>query len=442
MPKRAKELTAIEIRRLTHSRKSTAPVSVPVGGVAGLYMQITTNNAKSWVLRYSSPTRTIQTKTGTKQERRKMGLGPYPEITLARAHDKARMIREGIADGIDPLDARQQTRAEARNLERRKLTFAAATDFYLESKLDEFKNAKHKQQWDNTLKAYAFPELGDMACNDIDIAAVLRVLTPIWRTKTETAKRLRGRIERVLAWAIVNGHKTGDNPARWSGNLDTSLPKPGSIKVETGFPMVALGDLTAWMRDLQARKGTSARALEFVALTAARSGEVRGATWDQIDLEEKIWTRPADHMKMNRKHSVALSDAAVALLKTLPRFQDVDLVFPAPRMGKLSDMALSAVMRRVHTAKADQDQKGYIDPETGRPGVPHGLRASFKTWATERTNFPRELAEFALSHKVGNDVEVAYNRGDALERRRALAERWSDHLHGKAAASDVVQLHG
>jgi integrase len=279
---------------------------------------------------------------------------------------------------------------------------------------------------------------------------VLRVLQPMWTGKTETASRLRGRIEAVLSWATVSGHRAGDNPARWGGNLKELLPAPGKISKEENHPALALADVARWWRDLQTRDGMAAKALAFLTLTWARSGEIRGAEWDEIDMERGIWTIPASRMKAGREHRVALSGAALDILRSLPRFEGNPLVFPAARGGMLSDMTLSAVMRRMQETEAqrlDEADKaagrrptgaprGWIDPRSKRPAVPHGWRSVARDWAAEQ-GFDRDLAEIALAHVVGSDVERAYRRGDMLDRRRAMAEAWARFLTGGKAASVV-----
>ena len=432
MPKVAEELGPLDVKRLTHpGGKSNAMFAV--GGVAGLYMQVTPTGGKTWVLR---------AKVGDK--RRDIGLGGFPTVTLAQARDKAREVRDQIGRGIDPVEERKVTRAKLVQAQRRGLLFKDAVDKALAAKLDAFKNAKHRDQWRNTLETYAMPELGALPVHDIDTAAVLRVLQPIWSTKTETASRLRGRIEAVLSWATVAGHRTGDNPARWAGNLKELLPAPGKIAGEENQPALGLDDAPAWFADLRAREGFGARALEFAALTAARSGEVRGATWEEIDLERGLWVIPAQRMKMKKEHRVPLSRAAVDLLKSLPKLAGNPLVFPAARGGQLSDMTLSATMKRIHTAAVTEaggdEAAGYLDPRNKRPAVPHGLRSTFRDWAAEKTQYPGEMAEVALAHRISNAVEAAYRRGDMVEKRRAMMAAWADFLSGKNSKGKIVRL--
>lgn len=260
---------------------------------------------------------------------------------------------------------------------------------------------------------------------EIDTAAVLRVLQPIWATKTETASRLRGRIEAVLSWATVAGHRTGDNPARWAGNLKELLPAPSKIAVEGNYPSLALDDAAAWYADLRKREGFGARALKFAALTAARSGDVRGATWNEIDLDRGLWIIPSVRMKMKQEHRVPLPKVAVGMLKALPKLKDNPLVFSAARGGMLSDMTLSATMRRIHEAATEAGGKGYFDRVNKHPAVPHGLRSTFRDWVDERTTYPGEMAEVALAHRIRDTVEAAYRRGDMVKKRRRMMADWS-----------------
>ncbi|WP_371054352.1 tyrosine-type recombinase/integrase [Rhodosalinus sp. K401] len=409
MPRKAKELSAAEVRRIAHPGTG-GNHNVAVGGVDGLQLQVTRTGARSWLLRVT-----------IKGRRRELGLGPYPDVTLAQARDRARAIKQVIWEGGDPL------------ADRRQLTFAEAMERTLEARTAEFRSEKHRKQWRATLDTYAIPILGDMGVAEIDVRDVLRVLEPIWATKTETASRLRGRIEAVLSWATVAGHRKGDNPARWRGNLDAVLPKPGKVAKVKHYPSLALDDAPAWFADLRGREGMATRALEFAALTAARSGEVRGATWRELDLEAGLWIIPAERMKARKEHRVPLTAEAVALLKALPRMQGSAFIFPAARGGPLSDMALSAAMRRIHEAR----DGGYLDPRSGRPAVPHGLRSTFRDWTAERTDYERDMAELALAHTVGSTVERAYRRSDMIEKRRAMMAAWGRFLKGEAGAKVI-----
>ena len=426
MPKVAKELSPLEVKRLKHPGKGRN-VTYAVGGVSGLYLQITPSNGKTWLLRV---------KVGDK--RREIGLGGFPDVTLAMVRERAREAKDKIRQGIDPIEERKAVQAALSAAQRRGLVFSDAVDKYLAAKLDQFKNPKHRQQWRNTLSTYAIPELGPMLVQDITVQDVLRVLEPIWRTKTETASRLRGRIEAVLSWATVAGHRTGDNPARWAGNLKELLPAPSKIAKTDNQPALQIDDAPRWLVALRRRDGMSNRALEFATLTAARSQEVRGARWDEIDLDAGLWIIPADRMKMDREHRVPLSKEALALLGNLPRFEGNQLVFPAPRGGELSDMALSAAMKKIHAAQYDQDGIGFIDRVSKRPAVPHGLRSTFRDWVSERTIFPGDMAEVALAHRISNAVEASYRRGDMIEKRRRMMAAWADYLCSKPG--DIVEM--
>ncbi len=428
MPKIAKELSPLEVKRLVHTG-TAHNATFAVGGVNGLLLQITPAGGRTWILRAT---------VGSK--RRELGLGGYPDVTLAQARERARETKELIYRGIDPVEQRKVARAALHAAQRRGLTFSDAVDRCLASKLDEFRNEKHRQQWQNTLATYAVPQLGTMLVSDITVQDVLRVVEPIWRTKTETASRLRGRIESVLSWATVAGHRSGDNPARWIGNLKEMLPAPTKVAKQGNQPAIQIDDASRWLVALRAREGMSYRALEFLALTAARSQEVRGALWGEIDLEGFTWTVPAARMKMSREHRVPLSTAAIDLLKQLPKFEENRLVFPAPRGGELSDMALSAAMRRLHAADIENTGLGFIDRVSKRPGVPHGLRSTFRDWVAERTNYPGEMAELALAHRVSNAVEAAYRRGDMFDKRQRMMEQWTSFLMNRAVNGEVVAL--
>jgi integrase len=428
MPKRAAELSAVEVRNLEHPGTKGAAL-VAVGGVNGLYLQLTPGGGRSWVLR---------TVVGAK--RRDIGLGSFPTVTLAQARDKAREARDKIERGIDPVEERKAAKAALIAAQGRGLTFDKATDQYLAAKLDAFKNAKHRQQWQNTLSQYASPVLGKMLVQDIAVQDVLRVLQPLWTDRTETASRLRGRIESVLSWATVAGHRTGDNPARWAGNLKELLPAASKVAKEGNQPALTLEDAPRWFAALRGREGMGARALEFLALTAARSGEVRGAEWSEIDLDAALWVIPAARMKMGREHRVPLTAEAVALLKALPRFEGNPLVFPAARGGMLSDMTVSAVMRRMNDSDIAESGPGFLDRVSKRPAVPHGLRSTFRDWVAERTNFPGEMAEVALAHRISNAVEAAYRRGDMIEKRRRMMGEWGAFLCQTPKTAKVVKL--
>lgn len=394
MPKVSVELGALAVSRLTK------PGFHFVGFVPGLVLNVTATGARSWILR---------ARVGGK--RRDMGLGPYPAVSLAEARRKAQEAREAIGKGADPVGERQATRSAAKAAAASARTFKQCATAYIEAHEGGWKNLKHAQQWRNTLEQHAYPVLGSLRVSDVELGHVMRVLEPIWSTTTETAVRLRGRMELVLDWATVRGYRTGLNPARWRGHLDKLLAKPTKVAKVEHHAALPVADVGAFMSRLRSAPGMGARALEFVILTAARSGEVRGATWGEIDLAAAVWIVPGSRMKAGKEHRVPLSPPAVELLKALPRMIGSELVFPAPRGGVLSDMTLTAVLRRLEV-----------------PAVPHGFRSTFRDWAAERTHYPGEMAEMALAHTVSDKVEAAYRRGDMLERRAAMMTEWAEFL--------------
>ena len=373
------------------------------GGRSGLWLRVTEGGNKSWIFRFMRHGRA-----------REMGLGPYPEVTLADARELALEARRLLRRGIDPIDDRKRRKAE--NLVAAgEIAFAEAARRYVADHRDEWRNAKHAAQWSTTLENYANPVLGSLDVRSITPAAVVDVLRPLWGEKQETASRLRGRIERVLDWCAANSYRSGENPARWKANLDHLLPKRSKVRSVRHHPALPWGELPTFMKRLRAVRGMGARALEFAILTAARSGEVRGATWEEIDLDAAVWTIPAERMKGDREHRVPLSDTALALLGALPRLEGSPWVFFAPRGGMLSDMTLSALCRRMEVE-----------------AVPHGFRSTFCDWAAETTNYPREVAEQALAHVNPNKVEAAYRRSDLFESRRAMIQDWAGFCWGAA----------
>lgn len=424
-PKRraASALTAAKV-------KTAGPGKYHDGGGLGLILRVDPNGSRFWVQRI-----TIHGK------RREIGLGSPPVVSLADARDVALENKKLLRSGGDPLAEKRKNKES--------ITFAEACDRYMASKLAEFDNEKHRKQWPATLNTYAKPKIGNLLVRAITTADVLRVLEPIWNEKNETATRLRGRIEAVLSWATVAGHRAGDNPARWAGNLKELLPKPAKVAKADNQPALALGDVARWWTDLAKRDGMAVQALKFLALTAARSGEVRGMTWDEVTLDPVnpadpkrrtgLWVIPASRMKAGREHRVALTPEAVAILEALPRMEGSPFVFFAVRGGELSDMTLSGVMRRMQQVEEREGRPGYLDPKNKRPAVPHGLRSTFRQWAAER-GYQRDMAELALAHFIGSDVERAYQRSDMLERRRAMMADWAAFLRGESVAENVVRI--
>ncbi|MGB3243948.1 MAG: integrase arm-type DNA-binding domain-containing protein [Sulfitobacter sp.] len=416
MPKRAKELSALEVRRLGRGVHN-------VGGVAGLLMQVSDTGAQSWLLRV---------RVGDK--RREIGLGPFPEVSLARAREKAAEAKEAIRSGVDPVEARKAARSALLATQRNGLTFIEAFEKYAAKKLPELRTERYRDQWRATVQKYAFPELGSMLVQDISREDILRVLHPIWETKTETATKVRQRVEKTLDYAKAAGHRTGDNPAAWRGNLELALPAPGKIAPKENYPALQLDDVARWWRDLQSREGIGATALAFQALTASRTGAVRFATWNEIDLKAGLWTiqpgRTASKIPPTGKpHRVPLTGTMIDLLETLPRLGD--LVFASPRGGSMSDATLGKVMRAIHEADLSAGGNGYLDARTNAQAVPHGLRSCFRVWVTERTNFDGDMAEIALGHMVGSKVRQAYDRSDMIEKRRAMMDAWGRFLRGE-----------
>lgn len=428
MPKMVSELSPIEVKRLSHPGKGRNAMFA-VGGVSGLHLQITPAGSRSWILRAT---------VGAK--RRDIGLGGYPDVTLAqareRARERAREAKDQIWRGVDPIEERKAVRAALTAAQRRGLTFGQAFERYAEAKLTELGTDADRTRWKSSVERYALPHIGDLLVGDLTVQDMLRVLEPVWHDKTETASRVRSRIEAILSWATVAGHRTGDNPARWRGNLDALLPKPGRIAEKGNHPAVALDAAAGWFKALTLREGAGAKALAVLTLCASRSGEIRGMTWDEIDMKAKVWTISAERMKADKEHRVPLTDPALAIIEAMPRRADSAFVFAAPRCGQLSDMTLSKVMRDMQAraeeaaqaAGEDPDQAGWRDPRSGRPAVPHGLRSTFRDWAAEHTDYPRDMAEIALAHTVGSEVERAYRRGDMIEKRRAMMGDWAKFL--------------
>lgn len=407
MGKVASELGALEVRRMVD------PGLHAVGGVPGLMLQVTPTGARSWVLRL---------RVGGK--RREAGLGGFPAVTLEEARFKAREKRQMVEKGIDPIAERQTAKAKLRADKALERTFAQCAEAFIEAKGAEWRNPKHRQQWTNTLTTYAFPIMGGLPVRDVTKSHVLAALEPVWRVKPETGSRVRSRIELVLNYAMQAGYRPeGLNPARWKGGLDALLPATGKLKTVEHHPALTVGEIAAFMVKLRKAEGLGARALEFAILAAARSGEVRGATWAEIDLDEAVWTVPAGRMKAGREHRVPLSADALSLLRSLPMREGKDLVFPAPRGGVLSDMTLTACLRRMKVE-----------------AVPHGMRSTFRDWAGERTHHKREVIEHALAHRIGDRAEQSYARGDLFDKRRVLMDDWAAFV-SKVKPGNVLPIH-
>lgn len=399
MPRKAAELPPLSINRLKE------PGLWAVGGVAGLYLHVNARGARSWILRVV---------VGDK--RRDMGLGGYPDIGVADARQKAREARLKIEQGVDPILLRKQAKSELMALQATDKTFEQAAGEYIKIHADSWSNDKHRKQWESTLAAYAFPVVGKLSLRHIRQEHILKILEPIWTTKTETATRVRGRMESILDWAKVKGLRSGENPAAWKGHLDHMLPAPTRLKKIEHLTAVPVREMPGFMVKLRQAAGIAAQALEFLILTAARSGEVRGITWEEVSLDDALWIVPAERMKMKKEHRVPLSNRAVDILKSPPRIDGNPLVFPAPRGSQMSDATMSAVLKRMN-----------VDATV------HGFRSSFRDWCGDYTNYPRDLAEQCLAHGADDPVEAAYRRGDALERRREIMNEWSKFIAGHQA---------
>ncbi len=412
MARALERLTALQIGRLK------LPGMYADGG--GLYLQIASAGARSWIFRY---------RIGGRKTAREMGLGSAATIGLAAARDAAGDARRLLTAGIDPLEDRAAKRTAEALAAAKSTTFQECAAAYIESHSAGWKNEKHADQWTATLKTYAYPEFGALPVGSVDVGLVLKVLEPIWTTKTETASRVRGRIECVLDWAKVRGYRSGENPARWRGNLDHLLPKRSKVQKVKHHAALPFTEIGAFMRDLRARSGVAARALEFVILTAARTSEATGTTYAEIIRDASLWTVPAERIKAGRIHRVPLSSAALAVVaRQVAEFGEApdQLVFPGDRQGKpLCENALLAVLERM-----------------GRSDLTvHGFRSSFRDWAAEYTNYPREVAEQALAHSIGDKVEAAYRRGDLFNKRQRLMEDWANYCATVQPAGVVIPMH-
>lgn len=402
----------------------------------GLYLRVQASGAKSWIFRFQ-----------LNGKRREMGIGILDVKSPQEARSTAGKARDLVHAGIDPIEDRNR-QAEYKKLAAAIaiMTFDEAAKQYIAAHKGGWKNAKHADQWQNTLDTYASPEFGKLPVAAVDLAKIRAVLDPIWPTKTETASRLRGRIEKVLDWSIVQKYREGPNPARWKGHLEHLMASRRDMagagnKAATvrHHPALPYKDMATFMVELRALPGTGAKALEFGILTAARSGEVRGALWAEINFDECKWVIPKERMKAKRDHEVPLSTAAIALLTGIDRSAKHALVFVGERGSKvsergakpISDMTISAVIRRMNEA---QPTAKWVDPTNGAEIVPHGFRSTFRDWAAEETEFPNEMVEMALAHAVGNKVEAAYRRGNMYEKRRKLMDAWASWCDPKPQA--------
>lgn len=399
--------------------KATKPGRFADGG--GLYLQVSESTSeeggvtKSWLFRFMLAGKA-----------RQMGLGDVNTFSLKEARERARAARQQVADGIDPIAARQDKKAALRADDAKAVTFQQASERYIKAHAAGWKNAKHGDQWRNTLQTYAWPVVGNLHVGKVDTAHVMQILEPIWSEKAETASRVRGRIESVLDWAKARHFRSGDNPARWRGHLDKLLPARAKVQKVKHHPAMPYADIPAFMEKLRGMDSISARALEFTILTAVRTGETIGAKEGEIDFAAKVWTIPGERMKSGRLHRVPLSDRAIEILQATPKEKGSEYVFPGAIKGKgLSNMAMLELLRGIDDTL-----------------VVHGFRSSFRDWSAESTNFPREIAEAALAHVLADKTEAAYQRGDLLEKRRRLMTAWAKYCAEKpvARADNVTAL--
>lgn len=401
---------AIHKLKAISAEKATKPGLYGDGG--GLYLQITKDGIKSWLFRYM-----INGKA------RGMGLGPLHTISLAQAREKAHECRSFLLKGLDPLDEKEKSQVaakeEAESIAKAKSvappaappekTFRDCADELINSKKSGWQNEKSEDQWRNTLEKYAYPVIGDLAVSVIDTAHVMRILSPIWAEKTETASRVRGRIESVLNYAKVFGYRNSENPARWKGHLDHLLPKESAVTTVQHHLALPYKELPEFMEKLRGKDSIAAYALELLILTATRSNETRGSLWQEFDLEEKIWTIPAMRMKAKKVHRIPLSEQALQVLRKMLRFGNRGLVFPGQKDGQpLSEATMLQLLRRIRKEKL----------------TVHGFRSTFRDWASECTTHDSNVCEMALAHAIENKAEAAYRRGDLLFRRAALMNDW------------------
>jgi integrase len=415
MPKRAKEMSARQVASIKNDGRYA------VGGVIGLYLHVR-GVSRCWLLRVKVSGR-----------RRELGLGSFPEVSLATARDRAWDRRRSLL-------SRQMTALEhmrvptdppassiTQQASRETATFESCARTYVAAQTPGWKSGKHAKQWIATLETYAFPVIGKLDVAVVAVSHMLQILEPIWTTKTETATRLRGRIESILDWAAHRKYRSGKNPASWDGNLKHELPSPTKLKKrkKQHHPALPYMRIAAFMVDLRSRTGISIRALEWGILTAARSQEIRGARRSEINTHLRRWTIPGERMKLEKDHVVPLSEAAMARFESLPISKGSDLLFPAPEGGELSDAAFGALIDGMHEANLRQGGIGYLDPLQDRVATQHGFRSTFRDWAAEIAFFPSEIIEHALAHKLKGEAEAAYQRGTMLIKRAALMEQWA-----------------
>jgi len=382
----------------------------------GLYLRVAEGGSKQWVFRYAVGTRD-----------RDMGLGPVHTLTLPEAREKAREARLLRLEGIDPIEAKRARMAALKAADARAMTFKQCAEGFIRDNEASWTSARHRQEWVGSLVRLVYPTLGSLPVAAIDTPLVLKVLKPIWEKTPETASRVRGRIENVLGWATVHHYRAGDNPARWGGLLEHALPARSKIAKVEHHAALPYAEIGAFVAELRQDSGVAAACLQFITLTAARLDEARSATWDEIDLPNRIWIVPARRMKADKEHRVPLSAGAVVILKQMQEIRQSDYVFPGRLEGR--PIGDNTIWRLAKEA-------------AGSDITIHGLRSSFRDWAAERTSFPREVAEMALAHAIPNAVEAAYRRGDLFEKRRRLMDAWAEFCAKPSHRGEVVVIRG
>jgi integrase len=401
---RTGKLTALKVAKVE------APGYYGDGG--GLFLQVSKYGSKNWTYRFRTSGRL-----------REMGLGSVDTYSLAEARERARACRKLRDEGKDPIEERNAARLQAKLEAAKAMTFEQCAERYIAAHKAGWRNPKHAAQWPSTLATYVNGIFGGLPVQAIDTALVMKAIEPIWNDKPETASRVRGRIESILDWAAARGYRQGENPARWRGHLDKLLPKKTKVRPVEHHAALPYAEIVDFMGELRQQEGVAARALEFAILTAARTGEVIGARWDELDLAERLWTIPAERMKAGKEHRVPLSDKALTIVEQMAEMRHGDFVFLGGRTGRpISNMAMTMTLRRM-----------------GRGDLTvHGFRSSFRDWAAERSTFPTEVAEMALAHTVSDKVEAAYRRGDLFQKRRQMMDAWARFCTTRPAAGGRV----
>jgi len=386
------------INKLSPRKISSLKKTGLYGDGMGLWLKVTKSGTKSWIFRYSRNKKTYD-----------IGLGSILTVSLSDARNKALEYRQMIQAGNDPLRTKQAEEIKNKRANNELITFEQCSVQYIDAHKAGWKNAKHAQQWTNTIKTYVLPVIGYLPVQDIDTSLIMQVLTPIWTTKNETAGRIRGRVENILSWAAVHGYRSVDNPAQWKGHLENLLAKPSKIKIVSHHKALPYAKLNAFINILRCNTSISARALEFLILNATRTSELTGAEWSEFDFNAAIWTIPAIRMKSGKEHRIPLSSRSTDILNEMQNIKQSTFVFPGGKIGKsLSNAAMDKILQKT----------------LGYDCTVHGFRSTFSDWAAECTNHPRDLCEMALAHTIKNKVEAAYRRGDMIEKRRVLAEDW------------------